>query len=171
MRSNRRAAGAPLTGILRGETMPGTEDGPAAAFAWRGAMCCVMAGHHRPGDANTKDGFLPPPARYDAALLCDAIGLAARAVRLDAPRIRPAHPAGFGRELDRRPAWDLGPRTSIGDLRLRHWAHTLGYGGHPRLPSHLARGRHAVAMIVRELEPVSGIEPLTCRYKKHAPEP
>ena len=35
--------------ILPGETMPGTEDGPPAAFAWRGAGCCVTAGHHRPG--------------------------------------------------------------------------------------------------------------------------
>ena len=36
-------------------------------------------------DANTEDGFLPPPARYTAALLCDAIALAAKAVRLDVP--------------------------------------------------------------------------------------
>ena len=49
LRSNRRAAGAPLTVILPGETMPGTEDGPPAAFAWRGAGCCVTAGHHRSG--------------------------------------------------------------------------------------------------------------------------
>jgi hypothetical protein len=28
-------------------------------------------------------------------------------------------------------AWELGARTSVGDPRLRHWAHTLGYGGHP----------------------------------------
>jgi len=143
-------------------------------------------------DANTPDGFVPPPARYDAALLCDAIALAARAVRLDVPGSGPWVRLGFGRELDRRPvwrqpfaasgnpldagavanyiakyvtkavdvpglpstrithaleidalrcsahhkrmvavAWDLGARTSIGDPRLRHWAHTLGYGGHP----------------------------------------
>jgi len=36
-------------------------------------------------DANTKEGFTPPPARYDAALLCDAIALAARAVRITVP--------------------------------------------------------------------------------------
>ena len=28
-------------------------------------------------------------------------------------------------------AWDLGARTSVGDPRLRLWAHTLGFGGHP----------------------------------------
>ena len=28
-------------------------------------------------------------------------------------------------------AWQLGARTSTGDPRLRHWAHMLGYGGHP----------------------------------------
>lgn len=28
-------------------------------------------------------------------------------------------------------AWDLGARTSVGDPRLRLWAHQLGYGGHP----------------------------------------
>jgi hypothetical protein len=143
-------------------------------------------------DANTPDGFRPPPARYDTALLCDAIALAAKAVRLDVPGSGPWVRLGFGRELDRRPiwrqpfaasgnpldagavanyiakyvtkavdvpglpgtrithaleiaalrcpahykrivamAWDLAARTSIGDRRLRHWAHTLGYGGHP----------------------------------------
>jgi hypothetical protein len=135
--------------------------------------------------------YAPPPARYTAALLCDAITLAGRAVRLDVPgsgrRIR----LRFGRELDKRPiwresfaatgkpldakavanyiakyatkaadvpglpdtrirhaseiaalrcpshhkrmvamAWDLGARTSVGDPRLRLWAHMLGYGGH-----------------------------------------
>ena len=35
--------------ILDGERMPGTEDGPRPVFAWRGAGCCVTAGHHRPG--------------------------------------------------------------------------------------------------------------------------
>jgi hypothetical protein len=53
-------------------------------------------------DANTPDGYAPP-ARYTAALLCDAITLAARPIRLDVhgsgPRIR----LGFGRELDARP--------------------------------------------------------------------
>jgi hypothetical protein len=28
-------------------------------------------------------------------------------------------------------AWDLGARASIGDPRLRLWAHQLGFGGHP----------------------------------------
>ncbi len=56
-------------------------------------------------DANTPEGFLPPPARYDAALLCDAIALAARAVRLDVPGSGPRIRLGFGRELDRRPVW------------------------------------------------------------------
>ena len=28
-------------------------------------------------------------------------------------------------------AWDLGARTSVGDPRLRLWAHQLGFGGHP----------------------------------------
>jgi hypothetical protein len=143
-------------------------------------------------DASTKDGYLPPPERYTAALLCDAITLAARAVRLDVPGSGPDIRLRFGRELDRRPiwrqpfaatgtplsadavanyiakyvtkavdvpglpdtrirhaseidalrcpahhkrmvatAWDLGARSSVGDPRLRHWAHMLGYGGHP----------------------------------------
>ncbi|WP_300614585.1 replication initiator [Trebonia sp.] len=143
-------------------------------------------------DANTPDGFAPPPARYTPALLCDAIALAARAVRLDVPGSGPRIRLGFGRELDTRPiwcqdfaatgnpldatavanyiakyvtkavdvpglpdtrirhaseigalrcpahhkrmvatAWDLGARTSVGDPRLRLWAHQLGYGGHP----------------------------------------
>src|SRR5262249_46709952 len=53
------------------------------------------------------DGYAPPPGRYSAALLCDAITLAARAVRLDAltgPG-RPAIRLRFGRELDKRPVW------------------------------------------------------------------
>ena len=49
LRSNGRAAGAPLTVVLPGEGMPGTEDGPRPGFAWRGAGCCATAGHHRPG--------------------------------------------------------------------------------------------------------------------------
>ena len=64
-------------------------------------------------DARTKDGFTPPPARYDAALLCDAIALAAKTVRLVVPagHIDPATGKGprirlsFGRELDTRPIW------------------------------------------------------------------
>jgi hypothetical protein len=144
-------------------------------------------------DANTKEGYAPPPARYDAALLCDAIALAAKAVRITFPAGpgRAAVRLGFGRELDTRPiwrqpftatgtpldpgavanyiakyatkaadvpglpdtrirhaseiealrcpphhkrmvamAWELGGRTSVGDPRLRLWAHMLGYGGH-----------------------------------------
>jgi hypothetical protein len=56
-------------------------------------------------DAHTVDGFLPPPARYDAAVLCDAIALAAKAVRLDVPGSGPRIRLGFGPELDRRPVW------------------------------------------------------------------
>src|SRR5262249_42639942 len=56
-------------------------------------------------DANTKDGYLPPPERYTAALLCDAIALAVRAVRLDVPGSGPDIRLRFGRELDRRPIW------------------------------------------------------------------
>ena len=142
-------------------------------------------------DANVKDAHLPPPARYTASLLCDAITLAARAVRLDVPGSGPLVRFGFGRELDARSiwredfaasghvldvqavanyiakyasksadvpglpdtrircaaeiealrcpahhkrmvatAWDLGARSSVGDPRLRLWAHMLGYGGH-----------------------------------------
>jgi hypothetical protein len=142
-------------------------------------------------DANARDGYLPPPARYTATLLCDAITLAARAVRLDVPGSGPRVRLGFGRELDARSiwregfaasghaldvqavpnyiakyasksadvpglpdtrirhaseiealrcpahhkrmvatAWDLGARSSVGDPRLRLWAHMLGYGGH-----------------------------------------
>jgi hypothetical protein len=142
-------------------------------------------------DANARDAYLPPPTRYTAALLCDAIALAARAVRLDVPGSGPRVRLGFGRELDARSiwredfaasgraldvqavanyiakyasksadvpglpdtrirhaseigalrcpahhkrlvatAWDLGARASVGDPRLRLWAHMLGYGGH-----------------------------------------
>ena len=56
-------------------------------------------------DANTKEGFTPPPARYDAALLCDAIALAAKAVRITVPGSGPGIRLRFGRELDRRPIW------------------------------------------------------------------
>ena len=143
-------------------------------------------------DAHTKEGFTPPPARYTAALLCDAIALAAKAVRITVPGSGPDIRLRFGRELDTRPiwrqpfaatgraldpaavanyiakyvtkavdvpglpdtrirhaseigalrcpahhkrmvatAWDLGARTSVGDPRLRLWAHQLGFGGHP----------------------------------------
>jgi replication initiator protein RepSA/Homeodomain-like domain-containing protein len=138
-----------------------------------------------------QEGYAPPPARYNAALLVDAIALAAKAVRIDAPGSGPSIRLRFGRELDARPiwrqsfatdgqpldvnavanyiakyatktadvpglpdtrirhaseisslrcsahhkrmvamAWDLGARDSIGDPRLRLWAHMLGYGGH-----------------------------------------
>src|SRR5581483_7262058 len=56
-------------------------------------------------DANVKDQFAPPPARYDTALLCDAIGQAVKAVRLEVPGSGPRIRLGFGRELDRRPIW------------------------------------------------------------------
>ena len=56
-------------------------------------------------DANTKEGFTPPPARYDAALLCDAIALAAKAVRITVPGSGPGIRLRFGRELDTRPIW------------------------------------------------------------------
>jgi hypothetical protein len=143
-------------------------------------------------DAHTKQGFTPPPARYTAALLCDAIALAAKAARITVPGSGPHIRLRFGRELDTRPiwrqpfadtgraldpaavanyiakyvtkavdvpglpdtrirhaaeigalrcpthhkrmvatAWDLGSRTSVGDPRLRLWAHQLGFGGHP----------------------------------------
>jgi hypothetical protein len=137
------------------------------------------------------DGYAPPPARYTAAQLCDAIALAAMAARLDVDGSGPRVRLGFGRQLDARSiwrepfaatgnpldadavanyvakyatksadvpglpdarirhasditalrcsahhkrmvqtAWDLGARTSVGDPRLRLWAHMLGYGGH-----------------------------------------
>jgi Replication initiator protein, pSAM2 len=56
-------------------------------------------------DANTKEGFVPPPDRYDAALLCDAIALAATAVRITVPGSGPDIRLGFGRELDARSIW------------------------------------------------------------------
>jgi hypothetical protein len=142
-------------------------------------------------DAPGED-YAPPPARYTAALLCDAITQAAAAVRLRAlsgrgPRVR----LGFGTQTDVRPvwrqpfaatgqpldgqavanyiakyatktlavpglpdarirhtadiaalrcsahykqmittAWELGSEHATGDVRLRLWAHMLGYGGH-----------------------------------------
>jgi hypothetical protein len=53
------------------------------------------------------NGYAPPPARYTAQLLCDAIALAAAAVRFDAPtgRGRPRVRLGFGAQTDRRPVW------------------------------------------------------------------
>ena len=142
-------------------------------------------------DASTKDGYAPPPARYDAALLFDAIALAVKTVRLDVPGSGPHIRLRFGRELDTRPIWRqsfaatgqpldvsavanyiakyvtkavdvpglpdtrirtpprsprcAAPRTtsawsrrrgssahpaSVGDPRLRLWAHMLGFGGH-----------------------------------------
>jgi len=56
-----RAAGAPLIVILRGERMPGTEDGPLPDCAWRGAEFSVSPGHHRPnsggdGQRKSRDG-------------------------------------------------------------------------------------------------------------------
>jgi len=56
-------------------------------------------------DANAKDGYAPPPARYDAALLIDAIALAVKTVRLDVPGSGPRIRLRFGRELDARPIW------------------------------------------------------------------
>ena len=50
------------------------------------------------------DDYAPPPARYTAQLLCDAIDQAAAAVRLDAPTGRgPRIRLGFGPQTDRRP--------------------------------------------------------------------
>jgi len=78
LRSNGRAAGAPLTVILDGERMPGTEDGPAAAFASRGADCSVMAGHHQPrgsGDGSPASAAAPGSVRTrEGAALADAAG-------------------------------------------------------------------------------------------------
>jgi hypothetical protein len=52
------------------------------------------------------DDYAPPPVRYTAALLCDAIALAAKAVRFDAPTGRGPHiRLGFGRQIDARPVW------------------------------------------------------------------
>jgi len=56
-------------------------------------------------DASTKDGYAPPPARYDAALLIDAIALAVKTVRLDMPGSGPRIRLRFGRELYARPIW------------------------------------------------------------------
>jgi hypothetical protein len=64
--------------ILRGETMPGTEDGPAAAFTWRGAGCCVTAGCHRPGGSGedrAASAAAPGSVRTrEGAALADAPG-------------------------------------------------------------------------------------------------
>ena len=53
----------------------------------------------------SKTTVRPAPARYDTALLCDAIDQAAKAVRLEVPGSGPRIWLGFGRELDRRPIW------------------------------------------------------------------
>ncbi len=58
--------------ILRGERMPGTEDGPPPVSAWRGAECGVTAGYHRPGgsgdgrpaSAARPSGLPPERARH-----------------------------------------------------------------------------------------------------------
>ena len=50
------------------------------------------------------DGYTPPLARYTARLLCDAIIMAAAAVRLDVPTGKgPRIRLGFGTQTDRRP--------------------------------------------------------------------
>jgi Replication initiator protein, pSAM2 len=46
-------------------------------------------------DAHTKDGFTPPPARYTAALLCEAIALASKGGPHHRARLRPGHPPQF----------------------------------------------------------------------------
>jgi hypothetical protein len=52
------------------------------------------------------DDYDPPPVRYTATILCDAIALAAAAVRLDVPTGRgPRIPLGFGPQVDARPVW------------------------------------------------------------------
>ena len=53
------------------------------------------------------NGYPPPPPRYTAAILCDAITLAARAVRLDAPTGpgRPRVRLGFGPQTKADPIW------------------------------------------------------------------
>ena len=52
-------------------------------------------------------GYTLPPPRYTAAILCDAITLAARAVRLDAPAGpgRPRVRLGFGPQTKADPIW------------------------------------------------------------------
>ncbi len=65
-------------------------------------------------DANVNDAYSPPPVRYTTALLCDAIALAAAAVRVDAPTGRgPRIKLGFGRQIDARPVWRV-PGTASG---------------------------------------------------------
>ena len=57
-------------------------------------------------DANVKDAYLPPPARYDRrAADATRSTLAARSVRLDVPGPGPPVRLRFGRELDARPIW------------------------------------------------------------------
>ena len=52
-------------------------------------------------------GYPPPPPRYTTATLCDAITLAARAVRIDAPTGpgRPRIRLGFGSQTKADPIW------------------------------------------------------------------
>ena len=52
-------------------------------------------------------GYPPPPPRYTTAILCDAITLAARAVRIDAPTGpgRPRVRLGFGPQTKAEPIW------------------------------------------------------------------
>jgi hypothetical protein len=64
-------------------------------------------------DAPGED-YAPPPARYTATMLCDAIALAAAVVRIDAPTGRgPDIRLGFGPQVDARPVWRM-PGTASG---------------------------------------------------------
>jgi hypothetical protein len=84
-RSNGRAAGAPLTVILAGETMPGTEDGPPAAYRWR-----------VPGYSTTRAALTYLHATDERQRsVADAVGTIAQAA------MRPAERHASGRHLAR----------------------------------------------------------------------
>ena len=62
----------------------------------------------------TGDGYQPPPDRYTAALLADAIDQAAAAVTITTGPAGPAIRLGFGSQTDRRIIREGHPLTSTG---------------------------------------------------------
>lgn len=81
------------------------------------------------GDSRRVAAYL---AKYATKTASDSAGasgaLASRFRRLHRTWLRAKIGAHLARMVET--AWDLGGRTDLADLKLRSWAHTLGYRGH-----------------------------------------